>query len=226
MKRAIATAAIVSFVFVMSCGGGGSSNGGTQPAVPTTAQTKAVAGASIGQTAAATSAALSNAMINILPSVSASAKSVTETGDVNYTYTCALAGVAVATGTISLTCIYNAGGSCTATNQTLQVDFQDCQVTENVDGVDYTVTLNNTVNTTASGTGTGDESGLTSLEFNGTVSGTVDVTGDIEGTANLSNISYQGSGVPPTVTCSGTASVTTDVTETCTVNSDCSGCVQ
>jgi hypothetical protein len=165
-------------------------------------------------------------MINILPSVSASVKSFTETGDVNYTYTCALAGVAIATGTISLTCIYNAGGSCTATDQTLQVDFQDCQVTETVDGTDYTLTLNGTVNTTASGTGSGDDEGLNTLEFNGTISGTTDVTGDIEGTADLSNISYQGSGVPPTVTCSGTASITTDVTETCTVATDCSGCVQ
>jgi len=226
MRTTVTIMAAITLVIAASCGGGDTGNGG-QPAQPTSNQTKAATAASVTEVTATTAAALRNALQNIptgAPMV-LSAKD-TFTVSVNYTYHCPISGVAVATGTVSPSCSSNDSTvTCTLTNNTLQVEFQDCEATETVDTTVYTMFLNDTVSTTFSGSGTGGDNGLLSLSFNGTISGTASVSGDVTGTVDLSNITYQGSGVPPTVTCSGTAAVTTNsTTETCTVLSDCSGC--
>lgn len=231
MYRLATVIAAITLVVTASCGGGGD---GGQPAQPTSTQTKAVAGVSVTAVTNTTAAALSNTLQN-LPTgapIVLSAKDDLEikyqSASVNYTYQCPVSGVAVATGTVNLSCSSNDSTvTCTVTNNTLQVEFQDCEVIETIDTTDYNLFLNDTVSTTFSGSGTGSESGLQSLSFNGTISGTASVSGDITGSVDLSNISYEGSGVPPTVTCSGTAAVTTDsTTETCTIASDCDSCQQ
>lgn len=222
---------LVNLSLLASCGGGGS---GGQSVQPTSTETKAVAGASVAQVSNATGNAVNEAIQNTIGSYSISAmtakdvsKTVSLTRNISYQYQCALAGLVLVTGTLYLNCVFHSTDSCSATNAALQADFQDCQVTESVESTNYTVTINGTVNTTASGSGGGDQNGLTSLEFNGTLSGQTTVSGDVSGTADLSNISYSGSGVPPAITCSGTASVTSGSTvQTCTISSDCSTCQQ
>ena len=231
MHRTATVIAAITLILTASCGDGG---GGSQPAQPTSTQTKAVAGATVTTVADVTGEALGNTLENLLQAapIVLSAKDLPEgkyqSVSVNYTYQCPVSGVAVATGTVNLSCSSNnATVTCTVTNNTLQVELQDCEVTETIDTTDYTLTLNDTISTTFSGSGTGSGAGLQSLSFNGTISGTASVSGDVTGTADLSNISYAGSGVPYTVTCSGTAAVTTDsTTETCTISSDCNTCQQ
>ncbi|MCK5613587.1 hypothetical protein KAR91_67580 [Candidatus Pacearchaeota archaeon] len=232
MHRIITVIAAITLVVTASCGGGG----GVLPPQPTTTETKAVAGATVTAVTNVTGAALGNALQGLLLSASPIVLSATDvpeskyqTVSINYTYPCPVDGVAVATGTVDLSCSSNDSTvTCTVTNNTLDVEFQDCAVTETIDSTDYTLVLGDTVTTTFSGSGTGSESGLQSLSFSGTISGTASVSGDVTGTADLSNITYEGSGVPsPTVTCSGTAAVTTDsTTEFCSISSDCNSCQQ
>ena len=210
-----------------ACGGSGDSTTGETTSNETKVTAAAASTESVNATTAATSNALQGTMLNIAAqSKSPGITKSTEIVDVNYTYSCPIGGNAYATGTLTLACSYEeTSGSCTVADNTLQVEMQDCQATETVNETNYTVTLNGTITTDVSGSGSGNLSGLTSLSFSGSLNGTADSSGDVTGTVDLDNISYEGNGVPPTITCSGTATVTTDeATQVCSISSDCSTC--
>lgn len=229
----------VGLALIASCGGGSD----TPAATPTTSETKAVAGSTVGPTADAASAAIATAM-----AVSASISPLsTKVGDralspktaisntVNETINCTDiggdGGTVVATGTIA--CDYTAsatGWTCSGINGTVALAFTDCGPFDVTIGGDaYSETLNGTDSTATleGGTASGSSSGITALTFNGSLSGTPNVTGTVDGNADISHITFSGEGASPTITCSGTATVTYGTTEeTCTISSDCSTCEQ
>ena len=226
-KLALLAVVVTTFVF-SSCGGGG---GGAPTPTPTSDQTKVASEAVVNATTMAAFATASNALEN-LSSVAMVLKVEKEiiSESFTYIYDCAISGTVDTSGTVSGTCSESGGNwSCPS----LMIDiptmqFNDCTVTVTLNSTDYTEAMNGTGSASLAGSVSGTGANITSLNFAGTGAANTTMTGDIAGTAVM-DIDITGSGVPnpdPDITCSGTVDVTTDsTTQTCTVNTDCSGCV-
>lgn len=215
----------------VSCGSStSSSDGGGTSTTPASAETNVVTEATVETTIQATQAATINGFTTVVAGLQTIGKDIyakdTATQSFTYTYNCPLGGTALASGTFQATCEGEPNWTCDPISVTMQIEFDECEVSVTLDDVEYEEVVGGTISSTASAQASGDETGLQSLSFSGTLSGTSTVAGDIDGTADLSNISYTGSGATSSdVTCSGTASVTSDsTTQTCTVSEDCTTC--